>query len=107
MVYLNFNSLYTEKVSKIDFKKRFLRIDIPNTKNQLNPLKPIKMRKLNKKELNWIKDNSDEFFKNLRKELLKVDTEIQLRKDELKSIATKKERIKRVSEIVKLVMERN
>ncbi|WP_148660182.1 hypothetical protein [Algoriphagus sanaruensis] len=65
------------------------------------------MRKLNKKELNWIKDNSDEFFKNLRKELLKVDTEIQLRKDELKSIATKKERIKRVSEIVKLVMERN
>lgn len=65
------------------------------------------MRKLNKKELNWIKDNSDEFFKNLRKELLKVDTEIQLRKDELESIATKKERIKRVSEIVKLVMERN
>lgn len=65
------------------------------------------MRKLNKKELNWIKDNTDEFYKNLRKELLKVDTEIQLRKDELESIATKRERIKRVSEIVKLVMERN
>jgi len=63
------------------------------------------MKNLTKKELKWINDNRTQFIEMVSTTLLQIDSEIQLRKEELESLPTKDERIQMVSEIIKSVTE--
>jgi hypothetical protein len=63
------------------------------------------MKNLTKKELKWINDNRTQFIEMVSTTLLQIDSEIQMRKEELESLPTKDERIQKVSEIIKSVTE--
>ncbi|NVJ45990.1 MAG: hypothetical protein HWE07_02650 [Cytophagia bacterium] len=64
------------------------------------------MEKLTQEELKWINDNRNEFIEKVTTTLLQIDTEIQIRKEELESLPTKDERIQKVSEIIKSVTDK-
>lgn len=63
------------------------------------------MKNLTKKELKWINDNRTQFIEMVSTTLLQIDSEIQMRKEELESLPTKDERIQMVSEIIKSVTD--
>jgi hypothetical protein len=63
------------------------------------------METLTKKELKWINDNRTQFIEMVSTTLLQIDSEIQMRKEELESLPTKDERIQMVSEIIKSVTD--
>jgi len=63
------------------------------------------MKNLTEKELKWINDNRTQFIEMVSTTLLQIDSEIQMRKEELESLPTKDERIQMVSEIIKSVTE--
>jgi len=62
------------------------------------------MKKLTEKELHRIKENQSECVTQLSNGLLQIDYEIKLRKEELLSLPTKDDRIRRIKEITKMVL---
>ena len=76
-----------------------------NTANQSNPLKPIKMRKLNKKELQWIENNKEEFVKEMVEMIQRIDSEIKSKESELLKLPTKEDRVKEVMKITQNVLK--
>jgi len=64
------------------------------------------MKKLKDEELQWIEENREEFIRTISDELLKIDKELKLREEELLSLPTKEDRIQKVKEITKTVLNR-
>ena len=64
------------------------------------------MKKLKDEELQWIEENRGEFIRTISDELLKIDKELKLREEELLSLPTKEDRIQKVKEITKTVLNR-
>jgi hypothetical protein len=64
------------------------------------------MKKLKDEELQWIEENREEFIRTISDELLKIDKELKLREEELLSLPTKEDRIRKVKEITKTVLNR-
>ncbi len=64
------------------------------------------MKKLKDEEIQWIEENKEQFSKTLSDELLKIDKELKLREEELLSLPTKEDRIRKVKEIRKTVLNR-
>lgn len=57
-------------------------------------------------EIEWVRNNKNEFIQDVTKGLKEVYKELRLRSDELYSLPTKEDRIKKVSEITKEVTSR-
>jgi len=64
------------------------------------------MKKLKDEELQWIEKNREEFIRTISDELLKIDKELKLREEELLSLPTKEDRIQKIKEITKMVLNR-
>lgn len=64
------------------------------------------MRKLNKKELQWIENNKEEFVKEMVEMIQKIDSEIKSKESELLKLPTKEDRVKEVMKITQKVRER-
>jgi hypothetical protein len=64
------------------------------------------MKKLKDKEPQWIEKNREEFTRTISDELLKIDKELRLGEEELLSLPTKEDRIQKVKEITKMVLNR-
>jgi len=64
------------------------------------------MKKLKDEELQWLEENKEEFIRTVSDELLELDYQINVREEELLSLPTKEERIQKVKEITKTVLNR-
>jgi hypothetical protein len=64
------------------------------------------MKKLKDEEPQWIEKNREEFTRTISDELLKIDKELRLGEEELLSLPTKEDRIQKVKEITKMVLNR-
>lgn len=64
------------------------------------------MRKVSKEEIEWIRDNKEEFIKSLSDSLIQLDYQINLNKDELDSLPTPKDRSKWVMDMLKKIRDR-
>jgi hypothetical protein len=63
------------------------------------------MKKLKDEELQRMEENK-QFSRTISDELLKIDKELKLREEELLSLPTKEDRIRKVKEITKTVLNR-
>lgn len=63
------------------------------------------MRKLNKKELQWIENNKEEFVKEMVEMIQKIDSEIKSKESELLNLPTKEDRVKEVMKITQNVLK--
>lgn len=63
------------------------------------------MRKLNKKELQWIENNKEEFVKEMVEMIQKIDSEIKSNESELLKLPTKEDRVKEVMKITQNVLK--
>ena len=63
------------------------------------------MRKLNKKELQWIENNKEEFVKEMVEMIQKIDSEIKSKESELLKLPTKEDRVNEVMKITQNVLK--
>ena len=63
------------------------------------------MRKLNKKELQWIENNKEVFGKEMVEMIQKIDSEIKSKESELLKLPTKEDRVKEVMKITQNVLK--
>ena len=63
------------------------------------------MRKLNKKELQWIENNKEVFAKEMVEMIQEIDTEIKSKESELLKLPTKEDRVKEVMKITQNVLK--
>jgi len=64
------------------------------------------MKKLKDEELQWIEENREEFIRTISDKLFELDYQINVREEELLSLPTKEDRIQKVKEITKTVLNR-
>ena len=63
------------------------------------------MRKLNKKELQWIENNKEVFAKEMVEMIQKINSEIKSNESELLKLPTKEDRVKEVMKITQNVLK--
>jgi len=64
------------------------------------------MKKLKDEEIQWIEENREEFIRTISDKLLELDYQINVREEELLSLPIKEDRIRKVKEITKTVLNR-
>jgi hypothetical protein len=64
------------------------------------------MRKLTDEEVEWIKNNKEEFIKSLSDKMMELDYEINLNKEVLDSLPTSDDRKKWVKDMLKKLSDR-
>lgn len=64
------------------------------------------MKKLKKEEIEWFRNNEDEFIRSLSDTFMELDYQINLNKDELDSLPTPDDRRKWVMDMLKKIRDR-
>lgn len=64
------------------------------------------MRKVSKEEIEWIRDNKEEFIKSLSDSIMELDYLIYINREELESLPTSDDRRKWVKDTLKKISDR-